>query len=408
MSGPPEDPQIQSTDHASAQAEDVPVLVAEDPSAARIVLPVRRSTATDSPARAEAGLRIESRIHTGPAESAESATGSKLEISELGKGIVRLGSETAVSPGPPRQDQLPVMQPRRSRSNDKAEATVWGQSRAHSHRWMIWSGLAVAVVIAGGLAIQPLLAKKADAPRTTYYDKIQIMDDVTDPDDPMVYFSDHSDEASQQMVNALTAYARARTLDEVVPLVRNGDSLRDMLKTHWHPWNVPPDWTPAGETAQGFSSVGKLPYGTMAGSLPDFSNYAVYFVRSGGRMLVDWEATTGAGTANMAGLNDASTTEAVVRVLISPTAFYTATYPESAFQAYQASRPDSDEIAWLYVERDSIAGGTLGKMFQAGDILGRADTSPQRVRVRLAKAEQGSLSNQWTVLDVLHKGWVSP
>lgn len=384
------------------------MLLAEDTSVPKIVLPVRRSVVAEASVRAEAGFRIESRFHAPSSEPAEALLSSPLEVTELGKGIVRLGGDAAVNV-PPKQEQLPVMQPRPSRAETKAaEAGTWGVTRSHSHRWMIWSGAAVACSVVAALALQPLLEKKAETPRTTYYDKLQVVEDVANLDDPVVYFTEHPDEVGQQMITALTAYARARTVKEVLPFVRNGEHLHDELKKHWKPWNVPADWTPTRDAFQGYTSVGKLPYGIMSDTLPDFHSYTAYFVRSGGRMLVDWEATAGTGTTNLQGLNQAATTEAVVRIMISPTSFYTATYPESAYLSYQATRPDSDEVAWIYAPKASVAGESLGKLFQAGDILGSADISPQPVRLRLGRNPEGGLANQWQALDVLHKGWVSP
>ncbi|MGC4015475.1 MAG: hypothetical protein QM755_13305 [Luteolibacter sp.] len=407
MSRPSDDTQNRSEKIPPPEAERVPVLEVEDATAPRVVLPVRRSASGEAPVKAEPGIHIQSRFHAPPEETVDVSPSSRLEIKELGKGVVRLEAEAALA-GASRQEQLPVMQPRPKRES-AVETATWGRSkRGHSHRWMIMAAAVVVLSIVTGLAIQPLLSAKSDEARSSYYGTIQLADDVVDADDPTVYFSDHPEEIGAQMTSALTAYARARTVDEVVPLIRNGEHLREQLGKHWRPWAVPADWTPGQEARQGYDSVGKLPYGTMSGNLPDFRHYLVHFVRSGAGMLVDWEASIGEGTTDMKGLSDPDRKEAVVRVVVSPEAYYTAAFPEASYQAYRAMRDDADEIAWLYVERNGIPAETLGKMFASGDILGAASKEPVPVRVRLRRGEAAGLANQWLVLDVLHKGWVSP
>ncbi|BCU76161.1 hypothetical protein [Luteolibacter sp. LG18] len=387
---------------------EVPVLIAEDISAPRVVLPTRRSTANEIPVRAEAGLRIDSRFSPGPQSRETAGAGEGILVSELGKGVVRLDSEVAL-PTATRTESLPVMQPRARRAKlEGRDGEVWGRGHhRHSHRWLWWCASVVLVAMAGGFAIQPLLAKRNEAGRVANYDLVQMVDEPVQTEDPMAYFTEHSAEAEQEMRSVLTAYARARRWQDVEPLVRDGSRFTEALEKYWRAWAVPADWQPAADLMQSYGASGNRGFGTMSGLLPDFAPYSVCFVREGGKMLVDWKATVGFGTPAFPELSSAVSKEADVRVLIAPSTFYTAAFPESRFQAYGITREGADNIVWGYAGRDSEAGRKLAGMFQSGTILG-SNNAAQPVRVKLGRSGDDALPNQWIVLDVLHKGWVTP
>jgi len=307
-----------------------------------------------------------------------------------------------------RQDTLPVMQRReRGVGREVQLAGKWGQKRAASHRWILWAGAAVVVVIVTGLAIQPYLSGNGKNERNTLDQRFEVVEDVVNPDDPTVYFSQNQGEIVREMQATLTAYAHAKTLDEAGPLIRDSARLMPDLKKKWKAWDTPPDWEPDVSDGPGFDSVGRRPYGIINGTGPDFSPFHLFFVREGDHMLVDWEASTAQGTHTFAKLKDPTVAEAVLRVTISPTAFYSPVYPETGFRSYRIADPNGDSSMWVYAPLDSLAAQTLDEMFRAGTILA-AEAGEKLVRIRIRRGPEGSLPNQWLLADVLHKGWVAP
>ena len=354
------------------------------------------------------GLRIEPRVAIRlPADSA-APTSRKIEVTEHGKGVIRLESEPpAVAVA--RLDALPRLQPRNAKPLIKKSkfAAEWGKAGSHSYRWLWCSAGGILTLVLTGLAIQPLLIKK-DLNRTTdTFQSIQVVEDVVAVEDPTVYFSENPAAVLTEIQNALGRYARARSVEEVQPMIRHGKSLTEQLSKQWKPWPVPGDWAVSDDDAISYDSVGKLPYAIVSGTLPDFSTYRVFLVREENRMLVDWEATLGLGTRTFEEMRDPATQVAELRVVVTPVAFYTLTFPEGRYRAYRLDSSADGSSLWGYAECGSPAALALEEIFNEKAIFSDKPRD-QMVRLRLKRGAPEAAPNQWLVLDVLHKGWVTP
>lgn len=258
-----------------------------------------------------------------------------------------------------------------------------------------------------GLAIQPLLIDEDQDRTAQSYQSMQVVDDLVAVDDPLVYFSGDPAKMLTEIQGTLEAYARARTLEEAMPVIRNAGSLKDRLAEHWRSWNVPTDWSISNNEEISYSSVGKLPYAIISGTRPDFSRYEVYLVREHGRMLVDWEATLGLGSKTFEEMRSPATMMGEMRVLVSPINYYSQTFPESHYRAYRLTSNKAEDILWGYVPNGSPAAAALAEIFNEKAIFSDKPTQ-LAMRLRLTRGPAGASPNQWVVLDVLHKGWVSP
>jgi hypothetical protein len=406
MSGNPNDPPHPEDPSDDEIDQDIPVLKVEGIDLPKTVLPERRHT--DRAARAEIGLRIGPPV-VKPVDTDVGADETpRLEVKELNKGVIKLKPETHERES--FFEPLPVMTPLSPPpAVEQSETVHWGgPPPSQSLQWLWWAGGAVLVAVIAGFLIQPILNFERGERRHSYYDSFDVEVDAAPPEDPSVYFVQNMPVLEPQMRQLLKQYAAAQSVDKVIPLIRNGEALRDRLRKTWKPLDVPSGWEPSSEVALGYDSIGSLPYAFLQDRLPSGKSFTAYFVPGDERLYIDWEATTESGTAATDELMDPTLREATVRGRVVPISYYTAAYPESDYLCYRFDHgTDYEPPLWVYARRESAAASHLGAFFRSGSILGSTQ-SPQAVTLRLSRSQEKAQANQWEVAEVLHKGWVSP
>jgi hypothetical protein len=305
----------------------------------------------------------------------------------------------------------PVFQPL-EKPSEKAlpeVAASWGESSKRSNIWMFWTGVGVLVAIVGGLAIQPWLREQRLGSQRSFFENYKVIEETATPtiESPTRYFEENADLVAQELHDTLTRYAHAKTLAEVLPLVRDGDRLRLKLLEFWRPWDTPAGWEAPTEVAMGYGSSGSLPYAFMSGAGPNFEPFHMVFVREDNRMLVDWEASEGIGTHTLEELRNPEVKDAVMRLVASPAVYYSAAFPEKKYRSFQLVARDGLDYVWGYAEIGTPVEEQLTGLFRPGVIL-TEQTSSEPVRLRLGRRQAGAMPNQWVILDMLHKGWVAP
>lgn len=305
----------------------------------------------------------------------------------------------------------PVFQPlEQSAEKTSPEVTAgWGQSSKRSHLWMFWTGVGVLAAIVGGLAIQPWLRGQRPASQRSFFENYKVIEDATTPatESPTRYFEENADLVSQELHDTLNRYAHAKTLAEVLPLVRDGDRLRLKLLEFWRPWGTPAGWETPSDAAMGYGSSGSRPYAFMTGQGPNFAPFHMVFVREDNRMLVDWEASEGIGSHPFEELRNPELKDATMRVIASPAVYYSAAFPEKKYRSFQLVARDGIDYVWGYAEIGTPVEEQLSALFRPGVILNE-QTSSEPVRLRLSRRQAGAMANQWVILDLLHKGWIAP
>jgi hypothetical protein len=387
-------------DDAERPVECEPVATPLTP---RVVLPQPRRF--DEPASRQEGLRIEPRKVIRPNQENEPR---KLKVNEHGLAVIRLESEA-----PPvivtRDETMPQLRPedakpRVKQSNFSAE---WGKASTQSLRWLWWSAGGVVALIVIGLAAQPFLIDKDQDRTAVTFQPLEVVEDVIPVEDPTVFFSENSAQVIAEIHETLGIYARANTLAEALPVIRHAGGLSDPLAAQWRSWHVPADWSVSDSDTISYDSVGKLPYAIISGTRPDFSTYQVFLVRENDRMLIDWEATVGLGTRSFPEMNQPATHSAEIRVVMAPSGFHTQTFPEVRYRAYRLASTNSEDLLWGYAERGSPAALALADIFNEKAVFSDKPNE-QLVRLRLIRGDSTAKPNQWLILDVLHKGWVTP
>ena len=372
---------------------------------ATTVLPPKRTTAETAMSaplgRNPEGLRIE--LKTNRPHSDDST--HQLVVQEIDGSVVRLDPEISVTPKVPRQSTGFQERPAKidtSRS-EQGEGREWGRSRQHSVRWIIGTGAGIAALVIVAMMLLPLI-NRSDAGRP----RAGRTELVLDPNDNVEGIESLNDMLTRQpeAEQLFRAFGSAAVADEILVLVRDAATLQPLIRTKPRRAVVSKAWLPPDDTRwEVLDNEGK-PYGVLTGTLPDYSRFAAYMVLAENQLWLDWKASTGYGTATFDELQRNEGDAAEIRATIIPSDFYTATFPEAAFQSYQLISPHDEKTIWCYTRRNEPVDDTLTKLFQGGEIL-KATMEPKKVTLRLEHAPSGALANQWMVAEMLHEDWIT-
>ncbi|MCX6877193.1 MAG: hypothetical protein NTW21_25795 [Verrucomicrobia bacterium] len=347
--------------------------------------------------KAQLGLRIDFKM------AVRSAATRPVPGKSFGTEVVKL--EPVYDEGPFQANKVisagqPVVQEERRRDLH-GEGKEWGKVCKHPMRWLTVSGAGVGVLLVAALAIHELcLAER----QQIQAEPVPLIEET--PVEDVTGFE--IDGSSEQDARALLAdYAKAKTPEEVLPLIRDATRLVRQLKQEWRPQNVPAAWEPPREAAWEVTAQGGKSHGLLSGRMPDFARFCVYFVREGAALKIDWEATQGLGEVSFETLQKGLGSGGVIRTFVSPVDFYSLTFPEAEFRSFKMLSPDREQIVWGYVQRGTPAEAALLKGCESTESLD-ATLLEQAMTLRMTPGPKGSQKNQWIIGEMLHIDWVSP
>lgn len=369
-----------------------------------ILPPRKRAGAPSGPSDAmppPAGLRIEA----GARNQGRISSDGELEVREISGEVHRLAPEESEIQRPPRKV---TFEPRQSHVRpdivNNGENKEWGRQTASSYRWMIAGSGLVLLCVATGLALQPLLNKPTSKGGQTSVSVVEpeLGIDGMDALNELIL--------KQPEAEAIfSRFAKAADPGDCLPWIRNPLATEPLIRNHRHRFNVEPGWTPPRGCAWNVFDVNGLPCATLDGDLAGFKRFSACFVLGNQGLLLDWKATTGYGTATFPQLASGSGDPAEIRGWIQPATHYTAVFSEADFAAFQLLPPeDPDEPpVWCYAGRNSAAARELATLFPTGGIV-ESMKSPEKVTLMLQRGDPSSAPNQWLVVKLLHKQWISP
>jgi hypothetical protein len=389
----------------SDAAEAVP----EQPTQAT-VLPPRRVASVPSEAASEAdriGLRIESQF----LRTQSPSLSQRIEVQELAGSVTRLEQMTPSPEKIPRQVkfvQLPVREEGAISSSDVG--SQWGLEKRRSVSWLVIAGASVVAIVVLCVFLLPLVnssyRKKARLAR--------LAKPVTTAVAPVA-----KEKIPPEIANPLTGkqaeamqlfrtYATATTLEEILPYLRDSETLAPILRDRWQAMGISKQWQPATECSWLIVPQESRSYAVLCGVLPDQSNFTAYFVNEGGKLLLDWKATTTYGTATFAELEKKQGDPTEVRGKISFSDYYNATWPEKVYQCFKFTSADKESTIWCYAKRGESANVSLFKLLFGDDKNGVTELKVNRITLRLARGPDTSLPNQWLVQEMLNPDWITP
>jgi len=282
------------------------------------------------------------------------------------------------------------------------EVDAWGKGLHIPGRFLALCGGVLVLVLPAGIFLTS--GKKNGTPLAPVgeYDLDPRLEKV-------VISSEHDlDENSQREVAGIaTAYANAKTLEEVLPLVREPQRMTAAMQAEWKPmasagvWEIPvtAKWT--------LHLTDRREYGLLRGDSADATPFRFYFVKDAGRIVLDWEASAGHSEVPYTQLSTGHGDGGLVRGFISPADYYSLALPEKDFKCYRITSPDTRTAIWAYARSGSPGGDQAGALFAKGN-LPRKIQPEYRVTLVLRKPPSDALPNQWLLGELAHLEWVRP
>ncbi|HSP42721.1 MAG TPA: hypothetical protein VLO11_07625 [Luteolibacter sp.] len=344
-------------------------------------------------------LRIDSRHR--PRKNAELQAGG-LEVEEINGAILRLAPEMPAVERVPRQFTFQAREPGIGKKRRGGETGEWGR-RPHRHSliWVCGAGTAIVGVVVGAMVMLPRV-NRANAVEFQHGATELVIERIEEDDGPrlMAAMMRRQDEA----LEIYDAFTRARSVEELLPLLRDPAAVEALLRA-----SVLGTWAPPAESGHGWNvkEENGVIHGILDGIRADHSKFQAYFVDVDGALRIDWKATTAHGTAGFADLAEGRGDPAEIRGWLSPTDFYTLAFPENEYRAYRLLSSDETKALWVYAEVGGEAAQALEPSMRGGQIL-VGNKEQKKVTLRLAPAPDGSMPNQWRLVELLHKEWIAP
>lgn len=338
------------------------------------------------------GLEIGLRIGTGEGKERMAAEPS-------GVPVHRLGSDDEVEPlqAKPMSEVGPA-EPRVSRRGRKSKMGL-----THLTLWMAAATCALVVAAVAGL----LIAGKGKSADARDSEPGYVFEEVRALEGEEEFFLVNSGDLIEEAETLLEAYAAATSVEQVLPMVRDAERVKERMERLWQPWGPGP-MLAAGEQIAGSVMEGsERPAICLKGRRGDFTPFEMVFVRLGERLKIDWEASYGIGEVQVAELQQGVAADGrLVRGVIRPAEFYTLAYPDQDFRSFRMVDASGDHFIWVFARLGSEVAANLEREFNEGTVL--LEKSGQiRATVRLSGSGSDS-GKSHEITEMLHKGWVTP
>ncbi|PAW75680.1 MAG: hypothetical protein B9S38_00865 [Verrucomicrobiia bacterium Tous-C4TDCM] len=331
---------------------------------------------------------------------------------------LRIGSgetkqRSAASPGQPvhrlgAADEEPPLQVKPMSEAGPAEPRISSReqrARRGLARWTGWMAvatcLAVVAAVAGLMRAGKGKVSNAASNPGYVFEKQQHLDREQE------YFLVHSGELIKQAEKLLERYAAATSLEQVLPLVRDAEQVKERMARLWKPWGTDPMLAAGGEITCFVLEESARAGISLKGYKGDFSPFDMVFIREGEGLTLDWEASQGIGEVQIAELLEGAAAEdRVVRGIIQPAEFYSQAFPESRFRSFRLVDAGGDLFVWVFAPLDSAVASVLKTEFNEGSLLLEKSVQiPASVRL---SGTGGSSGKCYEITEMLHKGWVRP
>ncbi len=345
-------------------------------------------------------LRVADAARRGPSRPSP----IRLQVEKFGDSAARSGS-TATPP--PKVERVVAFHEKPAllaeQPESRGESGEWGHENHGAMRWILGMGAAVVVLVVLVMALLPTI----NAPNAVRRDEpAPLMVTEEDKDPRHIAALNQILNRQPEALKIYRNFLAAAHSDEVVPLIRDISNVKDALRKNWRPYRIPSQWELAPDTGWAVMDLEGHPCGLLAGLLPDNSKFLAYFTSDNGRLLLDWKATTGYGTATFQDLEKGIGDGSEIRGNASIIEFYTPQFPEKTYQSFRLVSPDGESLIWCYADRNSASYPTMTRKLKAGPIIDKAEDS-EKVTLSLKRGPEGSLPNQWQIQQLLQTDWVS-
>jgi hypothetical protein len=286
------------------------------------------------------------------------------------------------------------------------EVETWGRQKTVQVRWIVISGLVLAVVIIAGVLILPHIGWKNERGVRTEFSNLEVMDTpmLAPVDDDRSELGEGIEAKAKVLVEA---FAKATSAEEVIPLLRDRERVEKMVRERWTPMDVPNNWHVPDESKWEILRSGDREYGFLTGLLPDITPFRFYIVQEGDKALLDWEASSGFSETTFGDLSKRQGEGGIVRGYVSAGDLYTFSLPEADYQCFRIIAADGESFVWGYAKRTEPVAEKMSEPFLPG-VIPREVRSEYPMTLKLAKGPGDSLPNQWIITEMVHMEWLTP
>lgn len=371
--------------------------------------PAFREMKEDDQKGIEIGVRV---VEESETPKSTKSTAHRLEVQELAPKQSVIESVSSLPP-PPRVVPKQVMEKVEPLPGEESEiwspratdADNWGKQHKGSFRWMVITGIVLGAVLITIAILLPRLGWKGEKRTKSYFSSLEI--DEAPVLEKSANDQDLPENAQDQSMAAAVIYANAKSLDEILPLVRDRARVEPLMRQRWKPFPVGSKWAIPDEAQWSIQRIDHREFGHLTGMLPDFNPFQMFFVKEGEKMVIDWEASSVYSETTFADLSKGQGVGGVTRGVLAPADLYTFALPEEAYQCYRVTSSDREIGIWCYVKRDNPQAEKIAALFQQSAIP-REIFGEYPVTLKLEKAPADSLPNQWVISEMLHIDWITP
>ena len=363
---------------------------------AAVTIPPQRASL--DPIISETMTAIAYRIGTTASRRKNANSEQRLEVRRFNSAVVRLEPE---APSAPKVERHVTFHEKPNRENaprnSTGEGQNWGLTQLSSARWLAGAGAAIVALIILAMILLPSI-NAPNAPRNhTPIPQLAVeCESQIDGSETLNQLLTKQPEAMQMF----RAYSHAAIVDEIVPLLRSADALKETLREYWHPLGVSALWAPAADSTWTVFQAAGHACGLLQGIFPDGSKFAAYFTNDNNRLLLDWKATSSFSTASFEQLSKNEGDASEIRGHISAADFYNTAWPEAEYQSYRLISPDEKTTIWCYARRGSAAENLTTSLFQEGEIVQNTQSS-RNITLQLKRGPSDAQPNQWLIAQVL-------
>lgn len=195
------------------------------------------------------------------------------------------------------------------------------------------------------------------------------------------------------------AFLSATTIDQILPLIRNGQEMKPKLLAH-HPTGK---ITPPGLSQ--FNTTGNVSYKDSFAAVsvltPDFERKQLAFVDGPDGLKIDWESWVGWSEMPWETLSETRPTRPVlIRAMLKWVDYYNFNFADdSKWRCYRLASPDGEHTLYGYAERNSLLDQRLRPGEQSASVA---------VTVIIRFPEDDATRDQVFIDEIVADGWVIP
>ncbi|MES2996478.1 MAG: hypothetical protein V4733_06680 [Verrucomicrobiota bacterium] len=283
------------------------------------------------------------------------------------------------------------------------ESPAWGRQPT-GQRWVFYVVAATILLIVASIAALVIFRDEdTESPAVVPSPPMEAAPALDETGRQMMTILKKSDEAK----TIFLTYATAGSPAELLPIIDQPEKTAPLLEKNPFQRLAPPGWSPAKAPQTAAWGQAGHAFGILSSKLPGGSPVMAFFRNTGQGLKLDWQATTGYGTATFEELAAGRGDGSVIRGFLEPAVLYTMAVPETKFECYLLASPDQSQFIWCYVPRDSrVQKDVCAAVVTTHRIP--ASSGDNRVTVSLRIPSTGALPNQWIIDELLAPHWVPP